>query len=48
MKISKISTLLLVVIGFTIASCELSVDERISNYERYECQIGGQWYTCAR
>ena len=46
MKLKTFSTLLLVVIGFAISSC--SVDQRVAQYERYDCQIGGQWYTCAR
>ena len=46
MKLTKIFTLLTLVIGFAISSC--SVDERVESYQRYDCQIGGQWYTCAR
>ena len=46
MKLTTFSTLLFVVIGFAISSC--TTDQRVAEYERYDCQIGGEWYVCAR
>ena len=46
MKLSILFSSIIIALGLAVSSC--STDERVANYERYDCQIGGQWYTCAR
>ena len=46
MKLTKLLASVAIALGLAVASC--STDERVASYERYDCQIGGQWYVCAR